>query len=59
MDKMSQDKILIEKRDGGVVLLIINNPEKRNAMDLEIFEKLPLVLEALDKDDGVPVLPFD
>lgn len=56
MDQTARNKLRVEKQDGGVALLIINNPEKRNAIDREVFETFPLILETLDRDDEVKAI---
>jgi len=47
---------LLTEREGGVVTLILNNPEKRNALTLETFKKLPYVLAPLAMDETVRCL---
>ncbi|SCZ11214.1 enoyl-CoA hydratase [Microvirga guangxiensis] len=42
--------------DGPIATLAIDNPAKRNALDLEMWRALPGILEALDKDESVRVI---
>ncbi len=56
MDQRARNKLQVEKQGGGVALLMINNPEKRNAIDQEIYEAFPIILETLDQDDEVKVM---
>ena len=46
-------KKIITHREGGVATLIFNNPEKRNALSLEMWEGMADALEAFDADPGV------
>lgn len=43
----------VEIRDDGVAILIIDRPEKRNAMTVAFFRNLPRVMDELDADDRV------
>ena len=56
MNKTDQDKLRIEKKDEGIAILIINNPEKKNAFNQEMIEEFPLALETLDRDDEVKAI---
>lgn len=47
---MSRDPILVE-RDGDIATVILNNPDKRNALDLAAWEALTIAIEALDADE--------
>ncbi|WP_420392997.1 enoyl-CoA hydratase [Acuticoccus sp.] len=49
------DKILTE-RDGVVARIVFNQPEKRNAVSLEMWEAVEAALDAFEADDGVRVL---
>lgn len=42
--------------DGPVATLAINNPAKRNALDLEMWKALPGIIETLDRDGNVHVI---
>ncbi len=48
-------KILLES-DGGVALITFNNPEKRNAMSLAMWDGLAAALDVLEGDGSVRVL---
>src|SRR6266487_572252 len=52
---MSSDKILM-KRDGAIGWLTINNPERRNAISLDMWQRMGEVLEAFAADDSVRVV---
>ena len=52
---MSDDRVLAE-RDGGVGRLIFNNPERRNAVSLEMWEAAERVLDDFARDGAVRVV---
>jgi 2-(1,2-epoxy-1,2-dihydrophenyl)acetyl-CoA isomerase len=52
---MSQ-KIVLERREMGVVLLTIDNPQRRNALDMEMRGELAQHLEALGQDEAARVV---
>jgi enoyl-CoA hydratase len=47
---------LIAKKDGAIGWVIFNNPEKRNAMSLEMYEATAAVMNAYAKDPEVRVV---
>lgn len=47
---MSADKVTVEKQ-GHVLLIGLNRPEKRNAFDLEMFAQLGQAYGVLERDD--------
>jgi enoyl-CoA hydratase/carnithine racemase len=47
---------LIEKREGAVGWLIFNNPERRNAVSLDMWEAIPSALEDFEKDSNIRVV---
>jgi enoyl-CoA hydratase/carnithine racemase len=47
---------LIEKREGAVGWLIFNNPERRNAVSLDMWQAIPPVLEGFEKDAAIRVV---
>ncbi len=47
---------LIEKREGAVGWLIFNNPERRNAISLDMWQGIPPVLEDFEKDSKIRVV---
>jgi enoyl-CoA hydratase len=48
---MSDEPVLTERRD-GVLLITLNRPEARNAVNLALAEALAAALERLDADDA-------
>jgi enoyl-CoA hydratase/carnithine racemase len=53
--QLSTDKI-IARSEGGVATLTFNNPEKRNALSLEMWAGLGEALESFDANSGVRVI---
>ena len=51
----STDKV-ISRKDGNVGYVIFNNPERRNAMSLEMWQACAAAMTAFAKDDGVRVV---
>lgn len=49
---MSPDTILTQ-RDGPIATVVINNPEKRNALDKATWERLLAIMRALSADDDL------
>ena len=50
---MSTPLIIVEKKD-GIVTLTLNNPERRNAMSVELVDELFKAVEDICSFDGVP-----
>jgi enoyl-CoA hydratase len=51
---MSDEPVLTERRD-GVLIITLNRPEARNAVNLALAEGVAAALDALDADDDVAV----
>ena len=49
------DKML-ERRDGAIGHLVFNQPEKRNAVSLAMWERASAILDAFEADPGIRVL---
>jgi enoyl-CoA hydratase/carnithine racemase len=47
---------LIGKKEGAIGWLIFNNPERRNAVSLDMWEAIPSVLEDFEKDSNIRVV---
>lgn len=47
--------LLVERREGGVLLLTLNRPEARNAIDKPLAEAIAAALDALDADPELRV----
>lgn len=44
------EKVILE-RNNGIAWLIINRPHKRNAIDYDVIEKLPLLLNEIERNE--------
>ncbi|MGI8557337.1 MAG: crotonase/enoyl-CoA hydratase family protein [Solirubrobacteraceae bacterium] len=47
--------VLTERRDGGVLLITLNRPEARNAVNVPLAEGIAAALDELDADDALSV----
>jgi len=56
MDTPVRTEKIIARKDGGVGGVIFNNPEKRNAMSLEMYEATAAAMEGYAKDPEVRVV---
>ncbi|MEE9273783.1 MAG: enoyl-CoA hydratase [bacterium] len=53
--ELATDKMLAEAEE-GIGWMIFNNPERRNALSLEMWEAIPQILDAFAEDGGVRVV---
>lgn len=53
--KLSTDKMIAQKED-RIGWIIFNNPSKRNAVSLEMWEALSVILRDFDQDDDIRVV---
>jgi enoyl-CoA hydratase len=53
--KLNTEKMLAEKAD-GIGMMTFNNPARRNAMSLEMWEAIDTILEDFENDDSVRVV---
>ncbi len=51
------DKMLA-RQEGAVGHVIFNNPERRNAVSLEMWDALDVIMQHYEADDGVRVVVF-
>jgi len=56
MDTPVATNKIITKRENGIGWVIFNNPEKRNAMSLEMYEATAVAMEGYAKDPDVRVV---
>jgi enoyl-CoA hydratase/carnithine racemase len=49
---------LIGEKDGAIGWMIFNHPERRNAISLDMWRAIPVVLEAFEADPEVRVVVF-
>ncbi len=52
---MTTEKILAS-REGPVGFLVFNNPERRNAVSLDMWQRAGEVIAEFGRDDGVRVI---
>jgi len=52
---MHTDKI-IAKKDGAIGRMTFNNPERRNAITLEMWQAMPVILDDMAADDAIRVI---
>lgn len=56
MDTAAQSSKIITRKEGGIGWVIFNNPEKRNAMSLEMYEATAVAMEGYAKDPAIRVV---
>jgi enoyl-CoA hydratase/carnithine racemase len=47
---------LIERKEGALGWIVFNNPERRNAVSLDMWQAIPSVLEDFEKDSNIRVV---
>lgn len=50
------DKLIVLEREGEVAQVILNRPEKRNAMNLPMMEQLDAAFDEIERMDGLRVV---
>ncbi len=55
-EAVTQTSKILSRKDGGVGYLIFNNPERHNAMSLEMWDATRRVLDDFEKDSNVRVV---
>jgi enoyl-CoA hydratase len=53
--KLNTDKMIAETGD-GIGWMIFNNPKRRNALSLEMWEAIATILDSFQRDDAVRVI---
>ena len=56
MDSPVKTEKIIARKDGAIGWVIFNNPEKRNAMSLEMYEATAAAMERYAKDSTIRVV---
>jgi enoyl-CoA hydratase/carnithine racemase len=56
MDDKTKTEKMLSRRDGSVGYLIFNNPERHNAVSLEMWAATADILEGFRNDDGIRVV---
>jgi enoyl-CoA hydratase/carnithine racemase len=46
-------KVLVEKRGEGVLVITLNRPAKRNAIDMEMYGMISRTLRQAERDDDI------
>jgi enoyl-CoA hydratase len=49
------DEVLVERRDDGVLVVTINRPQAKNALDLAVAEGVAAAVDELDATDDLRV----
>jgi enoyl-CoA hydratase/carnithine racemase len=53
--KLDTEKMIAHK-DGAIGWVVFNNPERRNAVSVEMWDAIPVILEAFEQDPEVRVV---
>jgi enoyl-CoA hydratase/carnithine racemase len=53
---MSQTKKMLARKDGGVGFVVFNNPERHNAVSLDMWEATKLILDGFAADSDIRVV---
>src|ERR1700748_2947024 len=56
MDDITRTDKMLSRKDGGVGYVIVNNPERHNAVSLEMCSRTAEILDSFAKDDEVRVV---
>ncbi len=53
---ISPSERMIAEKDGAIGWMIFNNPERRNALSLDMWQAMPVILEDFERDGAVRVV---
>ena len=53
---MSPSERMIAEKDGAIGWMIFNNPERRNAISLDMWQAMPAILDHFDRDPAIRVV---
>lgn len=53
---LSPTERMIARKDGAIGWMIFNNPARRNAVSLDMWEAIPVILEEFEKDPAIRVI---
>ena len=56
MNVVTQTDKMLSRKEGGVGYLIFNNPDRHNAVSLEMWEAASGILDDFAKDDAIRVV---
>jgi enoyl-CoA hydratase/carnithine racemase len=53
---ISPSERMIAQKDGAIGWMIFNNPERRNALSLDMWQAMPVILDHFDRDPEIRVV---
>ena len=53
---ISPSERMIAEKDGAIGWMIFNNPERRNAISLDMWQAMPAILDEFDRDPAIRVV---
>ena len=53
---ISPSERMIAEKDGAIGWMIFNNPERRNAISLDMWQAMPVILDHFDRDPAIRVV---
>jgi len=53
---ISPSERMIAQKDGAIGWIMFNNPERRNAISLDMWQAVPPILDEYDRDDAIRVV---
>jgi enoyl-CoA hydratase/carnithine racemase len=53
---LSPSERMIAEKDGAIGWMIFNNPERRNAISLDMWQAMPVILDHFDRDPAIRVI---
>ena len=53
---ISPTERMIAEKDGAIGWMMFNNPERRNALSLDMWQAIPVILEAFERDPAIRVI---
>src|ERR1700686_4895381 len=56
MNVMTQTDKMLSRKEGGVGYMIFNNPERHNAVSLDMWDTASRIMEGFARDDDVRVV---
>jgi enoyl-CoA hydratase/carnithine racemase len=53
---ISPTERMIAEKDGAIGWMVFNNPERRNALSLDMWQAIPVILDEFDRDPAIRVV---
>jgi enoyl-CoA hydratase len=53
---ISPSERMIAEKDGAIGWMIFNNPERRNALSLDMWQAMPVILDEFERDPAIRVV---